>query len=203
MTHVNRAKAQVIRLPQTEKVKDKPRKTGLNTNKEGSVRKINGKVYVDFIYLGERARESSGLAWNEKNAKHVRQQLNKIIVEINSGSFRFAKVFPNSKKAAYFTEKEQLLFDLKKTPDQVLFKDSTWLWYDLLKASGCVSSRTLGGYKGYLERYLIPFFSEKSFGRFNKIVFDEFVVWAKNQKYRKKPVSSESIKKYLMLLRII
>ena len=203
MTHMNGAKAQVIRFPQTEKVNDKPRKTGLNTNKEGSVRKINGKVYVDFIYLGERARESSGLAWKEKNAKHVRQQLDKIIVEINSGSFRFAKVFPNSKKAAYFTEKEQLLFDLNKTPDQVLFKDYAWPWYNLLKASGRVSSRTLGGYKGYLERYLIPFFSEKSFGSFNKIVFDEFVVWAKNQKYRKKPVSNESIKKYLMLLRII
>ena len=140
MTHVNRAKAQVIRFPQAEKVKDKPRKTGLNTNKEGSVRKINGKVYVDFIYLGERARESSGLAWNEKNARDVRRQLDKIIVEINSESFRFAKVFPNSKKAAYFTKKEQLLFDLNKTPEQVLFKDYAWPWYNYCKAAGSLET---------------------------------------------------------------
>jgi hypothetical protein len=51
MTLMNRAKVQVIRFPQTEESKDTPRKTGLNTNKEGSVRKINGKVYVDFMYL--------------------------------------------------------------------------------------------------------------------------------------------------------
>ena len=111
---IKRARAQVIRFPQTEESKDTSRKTGLNTNKEGSVRKINGKVYVDFMYLGERARESSGLIWNEKNAKHVRQQLDKIIVEINSGEFGFAKVFPNSKKADYFTEKEQMLFGKTK-----------------------------------------------------------------------------------------
>lgn len=203
MSKENVKQATIIKFPLSEKRSDIGRKFGLNRNKEGSVRNLNGKVYVDFMYLGERVRESSDLEWNDKNARHVREQLDKITVSIKSGTFRYADVFPNSKNADYFSEKERLLFGLNKTPDQVLFKDYVWTWYNLLKDSGRVSNRTFGGYKGYLERYLIPFFSEKSFGSFNKILFDEFVVWAKNQKYRNKPVRNESIKKYLMLLRII
>ena len=42
---MNRAKAQVIRFPQTEKVKDKPRKIGLNTNKERTL--WGYKSYLD------------------------------------------------------------------------------------------------------------------------------------------------------------
>lgn len=203
MAKRDRVKAQVIHFPKSAKPVNKPRKTGLNINKEGSVRDINGKVYVDFTYLGKRIREPSGLDWNEKNAKKVREQLDKIIVAIKSGTFRFAKVFPNSKKAKYFTEKEQLWYDLNKTPDQVQFKDYVWAWYNLLKDSGRVTKRTLGGYRGYINKYLFPFFADKTFGSFNKILFDEFVAWARNQKYRKKSVSNESIKKYLIVLGMI
>ena len=75
--------ARVIEFPRKDKQRgQKSRKSGLNVNKEGSVRKINGQVYVDFIYLDERVRENSGLPWNEKNAKRVREQLDKIMVAI-------------------------------------------------------------------------------------------------------------------------
>ena len=47
---------------------DKTRKEGLNSNKQGSVRNVNGKVYVDFMYLDERVRESSGLVWNQQKS---------------------------------------------------------------------------------------------------------------------------------------
>ena len=80
MDKMNAALVKVINFPRPGKHSDKPRKSGLNRNKEGSVRKVNGKIYVDFMYLGERARESSGLTWNYKNAKHVREQLDKIII---------------------------------------------------------------------------------------------------------------------------
>ena len=203
MKIVKGSSANVISFPDERTDKDKARKTGLNRNKDGSVRKINGKVYVDFIHLDERVRECSDLPWNEKNAKHAREQLDKIIVGIKSGTFRFAKVFPKSKKVDYFTEKELELSGANKTPDQVIFNDHVWVWYNLLKDSGNVSSRTLGSYKGYINKYLVPFFGEKTFGFFNKSLFDEFVSWAKKQKYRKKPVSNESIKKYFILLKLI
>ena len=106
----------IIIFPQNKTGDAASRKTGLNQNREGSVRKINGKVYVDFMYLGERVRESSQLDWTAENIKHVREQLDKIIVSIKSGQFRFAEVFPASKKKDYFAEKERLLFGSGRTP---------------------------------------------------------------------------------------
>jgi integrase len=203
MAKVNVALAKIIKLPLPEKHPDKARKSGLNRNKEGSVRKVNGKVYVDFMHLGERVRESSDLTWNDKNAKYVREQLDKIVVGIKSGTFRFGKVFPNSKKADYFSEKERLLFGLNKTPDQVLFKDYVWIWYNLLKDSGRVSGRTLLGYKSYLNLYLIPYFGELTFAGLNKSTFDKFVSWAKKQKFRKKPIVNETVNKIFVPLKTI
>jgi len=123
MANNKESEAKIILFPQPIKRFQKSRKSGLNLNKEGSVREANGKVYVDFRYLGERVREPSGLVWNQKNTRHVRGQLDKIIVGIKSDAFRFAQVFPKSKKAEYFTQKEQMLYGLNKTTDQILFED--------------------------------------------------------------------------------
>ena len=54
------AQAKVLELPRAKT--GKPRKSSVNQNRDGSVRKINNKAYIDFIYLGERVRENSGLA---------------------------------------------------------------------------------------------------------------------------------------------
>ncbi len=203
MAKENVAQATIIKFPQATKHSKKARKSGLNRNKEGSVRKLNGKVYVDFMYLGERVRESSDLVWNDKNAKHVREQLDKIIVDIKSGTFRYAEIFLNSTKSDYFAEKELLLFGLNKTPGQVIFKDYAWAWYNLLKDSGRVSERTLWGYKSYLNLYLIPYFGELTFADLNKSTFDKFVSWAKKQKIRKKPIINETVNKIFVPLKMI
>lgn len=179
------------------------RKSGLNRNKEGSVRKINGKVYIDFTYMGERVREPAGLDWDEKNGKHVREQLDKIIVSIKSGTFRFAEIFPHSKKRNYFREKESQVYGLKKTPDQVLLKDYIGVWYDLLKDSGRISERSLLGYKAYLDLYLVPFFGEMSFANLNSGTFERFISWAKEQRYVKKEIKNETINKFFVPLKII
>ncbi len=204
MANSNAKQAKVIALrPQKKRCDEHFRKSGLNCNKEGSVRKLNGKVYVDFIYLGERVRESSGLPWNEKNAKHVRRQLDKIIVQISSGSFKFAEVFQKSKRAEYFTEKELHLFGGNKTPDQVLFGDYVWIWYKLLKDSDRVTDRTLWGYKSQITQYLEPYFGKIPFANLNKSTFDKFVSWAKRQKYRKKTISNNTVNKVFVPLKMI
>jgi integrase len=149
--------ARILNFPDRRKRQKKQRKDGLNRNREGSVRKINGKAYVDFIYLEERVRESSGLPWNDKNAKLVREQLDKIIVAIKSQTFRFAEVFPKSRHREHFAQKERLALGLSEKPEQVtcgMFFDA---WYDLRKSSGRVTGRTLLGYRSYS-------FQEKDFG---------------------------------------
>ncbi|MCP4627553.1 MAG: DUF3596 domain-containing protein, partial [bacterium] len=77
-------------------------KYGVTQGKQGAVRNINGTVYVDFKYLEKRVQESSGLKFNKRNEIIVRKQLDKIITSIGNGTFRFADVFPNSKKKDTF-----------------------------------------------------------------------------------------------------
>jgi integrase len=145
MTNGLKLQAKIIDFPSRPKADEAARKSGINKNKEGSVRKINGKVYVDFVYLEERVRESADLPWNESNARHVRDQLDKIIVAVKSGNFKFGEIFPRSRKKDYFTEKERLLFGGNLSTEQVLFKDYALGWYDLLVDSGRVAERTLWG----------------------------------------------------------
>jgi integrase len=203
MSNGLKSQIKIIDFPSKSKNDDSDRKSGINRNKEGSVRKINSKVYVDFVYIGERVRESSNLPWNESNAKHVRDQLDEVTVAIKSGTFKFAEVFPNSRKKDYFAKKERLLFGGNLTPDQVLFKEYAQAWYDLLKDSGRVAERTLWGYKSYINIYLVPYFGEMSFADLNKSTFDRFVSWAKKQQYRKKAIGNETINKIFVPLKMI
>ena len=190
-------------LPSSSELR-KTRRKGLNTNKVGSVRKINGKVYVDFIYLDERIRESSGLPWTQKNAKAVRDQLDKINAAILSGIFEFAKVFPKSKKAEHFADMESRLHGgAKLQPDKVQVKDYIWIWYELLKASGRVTERTLHGYKSNINKYLEPFFGDMMFADINKSTCDKFVAWAKARKLKNKSICNKTVNKTLVPMKMI
>ncbi len=195
--------ATVIAFPKKRKRAEKARKSGLNHNKEGSVRNVNGKVYVDFIYLDERVRESSGLAWNEQNAKSVREQLDRIAVEIKDGSFRFAEVFPKSGRAEYFSEKEKRAFQLKENPCDVACKGFFDTWHDLLKNSGRVTGRTLLGYRMYMDLYLEPFFGKMLFSDLNAATFERFISWAKGRRYRKKAIAASTVNKCFTILKMI
>lgn len=181
----------------------KARKSGINSNKLGSVRKVHDKVYVDFIYLGERVREPSGLIWNRKNEKIVREQLNRIMAAIEDGTFNFAKVFPDSRKSIYFAQKESMIPGRDLLPSSVLFKDYAWQWYQTLRDSKRVTERTLLGYKSHLTLYLVPFFGERSFDGINAGVLDEFVSWARRQRFKNKTISNKTINKCMVPLKMI
>jgi len=193
----------VLPLPKKAGRDEKVRKANINQNKDGSVRKINGLVYVDFMYLGERVRESSGLAWNEKNARLVREQLDRIMVGINSGTFRFHEIFPASKKIDYFQKQEMLAYGLKKKPEDVNFKEAALQWYGLLSESERVSGRTLLGYRSYLNHYLTPFFGEMTFAHLNTGTFDKFIGWARKQKVGGKRICNNTVNKFFVPLKMI
>ncbi len=125
------------------------------------------------------------------------------MIEIESNQFVFADTFPESKKRDLFTKLEFTKLKRNFKPTEVLFKDYVWEWYNLRKCSENITGRTLNGYKGYIKKYLIPYFEDISFGNFNKNVFDQFTAWAKDQKYRNKPVQNQSIKKYFIVLKMI
>lgn len=175
----------------------------LNVNKEGTVREINGKVYVDFLYLGQRVRESSGLPWSTSNAKIARMKLDKIGMAIADGSFEFRKVFQKSKKAEFFSELERKTFMRALSPDELVFQLFAWEWYNLLKATERVTARTLLDYRRQLEMYLIPFFGELRFSQISSSMLDKFNVWSKQQRFRNKVVSNKTLNKCLIPLKMI
>ena len=179
------------------------RKSGLNNNRQGSVRNVHNKVYVDFIYLGERVREPSGLSWNRKNEKIVRGQLDRIMMAINTETFNFSSVFPESKKSSYFSRKESMIHGRNLLPNSVIFKDYAWEWYSILKESKRVTDRTLLGYKSHLNLYLIPFFGERPFEAINAGVLDEFVSWARRLRLKGKAISNKTINHCMVPLKMI
>lgn len=192
-------KGKLLTLPR----KTPRRKSGLNRNKEGSIRNIAGTVYVDFIYLNERVRESAGLPWNEANAKIVREQLDRIVAAIKEKTFRFAEVFPESKRRDFFAAKEAQIYVVKITPGDVLFGEYSSKWLALLEASGRIAGRTLLSYKSYLEHYLLPFFGSKSFAELGSQAFEEFAAFAHGLELRGQAVSNSSINKYFVPLGMI
>ncbi len=88
-------------------------------------------------------------------------------------------------------------------PNSVLFKDYAWEWYNILKESMRVTERTLLGYKSHLTLYLVPFFGERSFSAINAGVLDEFVSWARRQRFKNKTISNKTINKCMVPLKMI
>jgi len=179
------------------------RKKGRNHNKNGSVRNINGKIYVDFIYLGERVREKTGLNWNARNEKDVRNQLDRIVMAINDGSFRFAKVFPHSKKKDKFTKLEREKFNEKPPPGEIKIGEYIWKWYNAIRGSGRRTGRTLLTYKSYINNYLLPYFGEKTFDELNAVVLEHYISWSKQQQYRKKTICNKTVNKTLVPMKMM
>lgn len=184
--------------------KKKPRrKKGRNHNKNGSVRNINGKIYVDFIYLGERVREKTGLTWNDNNEKLVRKQLDRIMIKIEDGTFKFAEVFSHSKKKKYFSEMEKKVYNRKTLPHEVKIGDYMWKWFELASSTGERTGRTLLSYKSYLKNYIEPFFGKLMFADINAVVLRQYVGWSRKRLYRGKIICKESVYKTLVPLRMI
>ena len=197
---LNASAVTVVKFP---KRKTKKRKDGVNSNREGSVREIGGKAYVDLIYLNERVRESTGLLWNDKNAKNAREQLDKINVAVKSGSFRFADVFPDSKRRNYFAEKEREVYGRELQPNDINVGDYVLTWYERLKDSGRVTGMTLFIYKHYIDQYLVPFFKDSNFSNLNKVLFERFISWARTRKLKGKQIGNTTVNKLFIPLRMI
>ncbi|MHB8790188.1 MAG: tyrosine-type recombinase/integrase [Desulfobulbaceae bacterium] len=179
------------------------RKAGINRNREGSVRNINGQVYVDFFYLNERVRESSGLPWNKENEKLVRMQLDEIIIAIRNNSFRYASVFPASKKSKKISQKEGVIYGRRALPQEVNIRDYAKQWYQLYKDTNRVTERTLLSYKSFLNLYIVPYFGDFTFADINAVLIERFVSWAKKRRFRSKTISDKSINKTLIPLKMI
>ncbi|MGA2109258.1 MAG: DUF3596 domain-containing protein, partial [Syntrophorhabdales bacterium] len=196
----NRHSSKIVSLPAQA---GKARKSGMNTKREGSVRRINSRIYMDFVYFDVRVRENTGLVWDEKTANAVRKDLDVIMADLRAGRKRFHDIFPRSAKRDYFRELEERAFNLTKRPGDVRIAEAADKWYATRKGAQRVGGRTLWGQRSHLTHYIRPFFGPLFFGDLNKTVFEQYVAWARNLKLKGVPVANTTINKTLIPLRMI
>jgi integrase len=67
-----------------------------------SIRDINGKLFFDFRYKGERCREYTAIEDSKSNRSRMERILKKIEEDIASGTFEYRRYFPGSKQAEKF-----------------------------------------------------------------------------------------------------
>ena len=157
-------------------------------------------MWVDFRYLGERVRESSGLNDTAINRKHVRKQLNLIMAEIENGVFKFGERFPNSSKKAHFTEKEGRAF--KAAPADVTFGKYFERWWTAMEPG--MTDNQIRDYKTIVNYHLLPYFAELPFSEITPFKLKKYINHLRSKKNRYgKTLSGKRIRNILIPLRVI
>ena len=67
-----------------------------------SIRELNGKLFFDFRYKGQRCREYTAIEDNKANRTKMEKILKKIEEDIEADRFEYRRYFPNSKLADKF-----------------------------------------------------------------------------------------------------
>ncbi len=180
---------------------DKRRKRDrLNAGKKGRAYSRSGKLWVDFRYLGERVRETSGLEDTPANQTTARKQLDLVMAEIENGVFKFAERFPHSNKKDHFTLMEGRT--LRKDPEDILFGDYEKKWWEEMKPG--MSENQIRDYTNALKNHLLPFFSDIPFSEIRPVMMKKFLAYLKGKKNRYgNPLSPKTIRDYLIPLRVI
>ncbi len=168
---------------------------------KGSIYTRGGKLWVDFRYLGERVRESTGLSDTCKNKKQTRSDLNLIIAEIETETFRFSKRFPHSKRKGYFAELEGELVTVE--PGDVLFGEYVEKWWKDMSPG--MSPGKPRDYKSALNAHLLPQFANRPLSDFwSTLRLKKFIqeLISKQNRYGKQ-LSGKRIGNIMIPLRMI
>jgi integrase len=194
-------RAKVIDFPGIQRKQDKKKgQDRLNAGKSGRVFKRGGKLWVAFYYLGERAREPSGLVDTPANQALLRKKLDLIMAEIASGTFEFAKRFPHSKRAEFFADLEGKTF--RKDPKDVLFGNYVEKWWVEMRTG--MSENQARDYAAILQNHLLPFFGNLPLSEFRPVLLKKFLSFLQSKKApRGNPLTAKSIRNILIPLRII
>lgn len=175
-------------------------RTKVNKGRNGSVYARNGKLWVDFHYLGRRVREPSGLSDKAENRVIVRKQLDLIGAEIENGVFEFQKRFPHSTKRELFAHLEGS--KVKIDPKETFFGEYVKQWMKVMLPG--MSPGKVRDYESALRNYLLPFFKDTPFAEFNPFLMKKFlaVLGARKSRFGK-TLSAATIRNIMIPLRVI
>lgn len=166
-----------------------------------SIRARNGKLVVDFQYMGQRCREQTVLKDTPANRRKLLQAMEKIEAEITLGTFDYGKYFPKSKKAQLFSANKERIEAVRS--DVPLFEDfaNTWFYERKIEWRESYQRKV----RTTIEKYLLPFFAKKNIGNITKPDLLEFRASLAKVKHGKlqKTLTASRINQIMTPLRMI
>jgi len=130
-----------------------------------SVRRETARLYYDFMYQGRRCREQTTLLDNKGNRKKLEKHLQQIEAEIQTGTFNYAKHFPNSSYLSTLAELDtealvaQAAITATRTPRFAEFVEE---WYQENVIQWRQSYRI--SIRGSVDKYYLPAFGVQADG---------------------------------------
>ncbi len=99
----------------------------------------NGILQYDICISGRRFREGTGLPDTPANRQQLRRNVKRINAELETGTFSYAKWFPNSQKVE---SAERLLRENRSDDPGQRFGRYAWSWYEMCKGDWKPAYRT-------------------------------------------------------------
>ena len=121
-----------------------------------SINSRNGKLYVDFRYIGQRCREQTLLTDTKPNRKRLENFVSKMEADIQLGSFRYENYFPQSKKLEQFQSLELMKSTNSHKDSSSGFDSFSKVWLEEKKPEWRDSQ--ISNVEDIFRIYLIPHF---------------------------------------------
>ena len=121
-----------------------------------SINSRNGKLYVDFRYIGQRCREQTLLTDTKPNRKRLENFVSKMEADIQLGSFRYENYFPQSKKLEQFQSLELMRSTNSHKDSSSGFDSFSKVWLEEKKPEWRDSQ--ISNVEDIFRIYLIPHF---------------------------------------------
>lgn len=136
-----------------------------------SIRELNGKLFFDFRYKGQRCREYTAAEDNKSNRSKMEKILKKIEEDIEANNFEYRRYFPNSKLAEKFDSPQTIRSQISLATQQAfmaapvmvdtpLFRDFAEQWFNEFSVGW---RRTyISTVRQIIDSRLIPAFGDKA-----------------------------------------
>lgn len=195
----NKAKSRIVLTEELTEDNQRGKGEGRIVTKPGSRR-----LYVDLHYFGKRLEKSTGLEDTPANRGQISKWLDRVMMDIHDGRFRFAEAFPNASdvEKEYFAKLEG--WDYNPEAKEVLFKDFLISWRkDVLDK---IKSHTKKeDYRCALESQIERYFADMTFFQITSVTLQKFVAGLTHTRGSKvgQPLSEKRIKNILIVLRSV
>ena len=142
----------------------------------GHVKSRKGRIAITFRYFGVTDERRLGWPDTPANRKKARKVLDAVQEKIDAGEFEYAKAFPAApeKRREFFTRLEG--GDLRKAPEEVLFREYTTGWTEKNLAEDVEPSESRRtNYSCMIRKHLLPQFRHLTFAEIRGTTIADFL----------------------------